>query len=337
MDASELGLLVALDALLQEQSVSKAARRLGLSTPAVSHTLARLRERFDDQLLVRAGRRMVLTPRAEALRGEVREVIAAAERLYAPPALAIEALERTFVLRATDYVLLVLGERLDVVLGERAPGLGLRVVPNALDDAEALRRGDADLAVGIYGALPPELRARPLISDRFVCVLRAGHPALEENGALSLDAYLALEHVQVAPRGQPGGYVDDTLASLGHARRVSRAVPSFWAAMRMVAGTDRALTVSARVGALLAPSLSLVCVDPPLSLRPYALSMLWHPRFDDDAAHAWLRARLLDVAREVAGEVHPDARRQLDVGDPTTGAARRRRASVSVSSDETSG
>ncbi|MEZ4398804.1 MAG: LysR family transcriptional regulator [Kofleriaceae bacterium] len=324
MEAIDLNLLVALDALLQEGSVTRAARRLGLSTPAMSHALARVRAQLEDPVLVRAGRGMVLTPRAAELRPRIHSVVTEARQALAParPFVAAE-LTRTFVVHASDYVLTVLGLTLDRLLRAEAPGVDLRFVPNSADDAHAVRAGGSDLAVGIYGELPPEMRTRPLLTDRFVCVVRADHPGVGRR--LTLEGYLRLAHIQVAPRGQPGGHVDDALAARGRARRVARAVPYFVTALGLAAQTDYALTVSERIATRLAPDLGLRVLELPVAVRPYALSLVWHPRFDGDAAHRFLREVLARAAREVAGDIDPAARTRLDVGDANSGQARRRR------------
>lgn len=314
-------MLVTLDALLQEGSVTRAARRLGLSTPATSHALARLRERFDDPLLVRAGRSMVLTPRAKALREPVRDAVALSARVFeAPVAFDPATEERGFTLSATDYVMVVFGEALERQIRGRAPRLDLRFLPNSVDDAERLRSGETDLAVGIYGSLPPELRTRPLITDRFVCVVREDHPTIR--GRLSLDEFVRVDHVQVAPRGRPGGYVDELLAERGLRRRVARAVPYFQVALAMTARSDYVLTISERIAKALGPALRLKVVPPPLPLEPFTLSMVWHPRFDGDEAHQWLRAQLLEAT--AGADAHPRARRRLSATDPTTGAPAKR-------------
>ncbi len=310
-DAHDLGLFVALDALLQEASVTGAARRLGLSTPAMSHALARVRERFGDPVLVRAGRRMVLTPRAEALRPRVRELLSEAGRLLRPERpFSARALEQTFVVHATDHVLTVLGVALDRAVRASAPGVSLRFAPNVADDAAALREGKADLAVGIYDELPPELRTRRLFTDRFVCVVRAGHPAA--GGRLTAAEFARLEHVQIAPRGRAGGgHVDRELAARGLERRIARAVPYFLAGLSLVAETDYVLTVSERLARALGPRLGLRLLEPPLPLAPYALSLLWHSRFDGDEAHRWLREAFVGAAKASAADVHPGARTRL--------------------------
>jgi DNA-binding transcriptional LysR family regulator len=155
MERVDLNLLAALDALLQEESVTAAAPRMGLSPPAMSHALARLRRQLGNPLLVRAGRTMVLTPRAEGLRARVRGVRAEAEAVLSrPKAFVPERLERAFVIHASDNVLAVLGKALDRTMG-RAPGITLQFRPNLPDDAAELREGRADLAIGIYGDLLP--------------------------------------------------------------------------------------------------------------------------------------------------------------------------------------
>jgi DNA-binding transcriptional LysR family regulator len=298
VEGSDLALLATLDVLLQEGSVTKAARRVGLSTPAMSHALARIRARLGDPILVRAGRGMVLTPRAEALRAKVRNVIAGATDAFETERpFSAKALERSFVVHATDHVLTVLGVELDAIVHREAPRVTLRFLPNTADDPGALAGlggRAADLSVGIYDDLPPEMRTRDLITDRFVCVVRKQHPTVKQK--LSLEQYLALEHVLVAPRGRSGGYVDEVLAEKRRERRVVRAVPYFLAALRLVASTDYVLTVSEHIARVMAPSLDLRIVEPPLPLEPYTLQLVWHPRFDNDAGHRWLREAFLSAA-----------------------------------------
>jgi DNA-binding transcriptional LysR family regulator len=324
MQPSDLALLVALDALLQEGSVTSAARRVGLSTPAMSHALARARRRLGDPLLVRAGRAMALTPRAAALRARVHTIVAEAGQVLAPPRRSAPAeFDRTFVVHASDHVLAVLGVELDRVLVDEAPGLSVRFVPNTPEDADRLREGESDLAVGIYGPLPREMRTRRLLTDRFVCVVREDSRVVGRR--LTLEDFVRLPHIQVAPRGLPGGYVDDVLRERGLERRVARAVPYFLTALELAARTDYLLTVSERLARAAAARLRLRLLDPPIALRPYALSLVWHPRFDGDGEHRWLREAFVRAAAAAAQEVHPDARSRLDPSDPTSGSGRRKR------------
>lgn len=323
MEPSDFALLVTLDAFLQSGSVTGGARRLGLSTPAASHALGRIRERLGDPVLARAGRGMVLTPRAEQLKARVHTLVAEARQLLTPerPFVARE-LERTFVVHISDYVLTILGGGVDRLLLAEAPDVALRCVPNATDDATRLREGDSDLAVGIYGDLPAEMRCQTLLTDRFVSVVRDAHPTIGKR--LTLAQFVAHAHIQVAPRGQPGGYVDDVLRTHDLKRKVARAVPYFTTALQLVAETDYILTISERIARRSAPALGLRLLTTPLELRPYALSLVWHPRLDGDPAHAFLRDVFVRAARAVAADRHERPRTRLDVTDPTSGQTRRR-------------
>jgi DNA-binding transcriptional LysR family regulator len=326
MEPLDLNLLATLDALLQEGSVTGAARRVGLSTPAMSHALARVRLRLHDPILVRSGRVMVLTPRAEALKERVHSVVHEARQTLLPerPFVANE-LTRAFVIHASDYVLTVLGLSIERLLHDEAPNVTVRFIPNTPDDARSLQGGGSDLAIGIYGEFPQEMRSQRLLTDRFVCVVRKDHP-IEKR--LTLADFLRLQHIQVAPRGQPGGYIDDVLKDRGHTRHVARAVPYFLSALQLTAQTDYVLTISERVAKQMAEPLGLRILTPPIPLRPYALGLVWHPRFDGDAAHRFVRDVLIRAAREAASDQHPGARSRLDRGDPTSGQPRKRRRSA---------
>lgn len=324
MESADLGLLLSLDALLQEGSVTLAARRVGLSTPAMSHALARIRERLADPILVRSGRGMLLTPRALALKTQVHTIVTEARRTLAPerPFVARE-LERTFVVHASDYVVTILGPSVDRILRTEAPKVCLRFVPNTPDDAVLLRDQGSDLAIGIYGDLPQEMRSRKLLTDRFVCVVRRGHPRAKQR--ITLEQFVDIPHIQVAPRGKPGGYLDDVLKERGVSRTVARAVPYFVTALQLVAETDYILTISERIAKHFATLFSLAVLDVPVPLRPYALSLVWHPRFDGDEGHKFLREVFLRATAEAAGDSHSHARTRLDTTDPTSGQTRKRK------------
>jgi len=323
MESSDLSLLVSLDALLQESSVTGAARRVGLSTPAMSHALARIRERLGDPILVRSGRGMLLTPRAEALKSQVHSVVNEARRTLAPerPFVASE-LEQTFVVHATDYVLTILGTSVDRILRDEAPNVCIRFVPNTPYDPALLRDHGSDLAVGIYGDLPQEMLSRQLLTDRFVCAVRKGHPAIKKR--FTLEQFVDLPHIQVAPRGKPGGYIDDVLRERGLTRTVARAVPFFVTALQLTAQTDYVVTISERIARRFAEPLSLHLLEIPLKLRPYALSLVWHPRVDADPAQRFLRDAFLRASKEAAGDRHEKPRTRLDPTDPTSGQTRKR-------------
>lgn len=297
MDRPDLNLLYTLDALLAEGHVARAARRLGLSPSAMSRSLARLREATGDPLLVPAGRGMVPSPRALALRERIGALLDEAQAALRPAdAPDLARLERTFTLRATEGFVEGFGAALLARVADAAPGVRLRFVHKPDKDGGALRDGSADLETGVVGRTTgPDLRAQPLFRDRFVGVVRPGH-ALLAAGAPTAAAYAAARHVRVSRRGRAQHPVDDALAALGLAVDVATTVGAYAAALALVRGGDFVATVPERQTRGLRDG--LVAFDLPLVLPPLAVSLLWHPRMDGDAAHRWLRGLVRAVCDE---------------------------------------
>ncbi len=294
----DLNLLVSLDAILSTRSVTAAADKVGLSKPAMSHALARIRALLGDEILVRSGKHWILTERARAMAAPLASILAQAAALVASDRpFAPAALEREFRIHTTDHVLSVLGGAIGREVGREAPGVGLRFLPVLPDDVAPLR-DDVDLAIGVYPDLPPELRKQTLFEDRFCCVVRREHPQVR-GGRLTLKQYTALDHVLVAPRGRAGGTADSALAALGERRRVTRALPYFLAALHCVAESDCIATISERLARAHAERFGLQVLRPPLELAPYPIEQIWHPRVEDDPAHAWLRRLIAGLARAV--------------------------------------
>ena len=297
LSAIDANLLVVLDALLQEGHVGRASRRLALSPSATSHALARLRELLGDPLLVRAGRRFVLTPRASELVPQVRQLMEQMERiLQTPETFQPSTLERTFLLLTTDHIEFVLLRPLDRLLTAEARQVVLHSRPVGPDAVEELRASRADLAFGVFSELPRDISSQALFQDRFVTLVREGHPALSR--PLTLKRYAALEHVLVAPRGTPSSRMDALLAERGLARRVVRTLGTFLAAPFLVAESDHVVTLSARLAEALAPLLGLRVLEPPIAFE-YTLLQIWHRRLDTDPAHAWFRGLTARVASEL--------------------------------------
>lgn len=295
----DLNLLVALDALLEERHVTRAARRLGLSQSATSHALARLRELLRDPLLVRSGAVLVPTPRALALAPPVRGILETIRSTLAGPSFDPASSVRTFVVATSDYFELVVMPLLVRELVRAAPAIDLVVRPAPEDFVAMLGGGRLDLVIGV--SVPPgaeSVHRRALFDDGFACVVRAGHPVLRRG--LDLDRFAAMGHVFIAPRGTRGGVVDDALAKKRKVRRVAAMVPSFLAAPAIVAESDLVLTMPARLAERLAPAFDLRVLPPPLALPRFTVSAYWHERAHHDPAHAWLRARIVDVARTFA-------------------------------------
>lgn len=292
----DLNLLVALDALLAERSVTRAARRVGLSQPAMSNALARLRVAFGDPLLVRARGEMVPTPRALALgrvtASALRDLEAAME---ADGTFDPASARRTFTLAASDYVGLVLLAPLVRSLASRAPGITLRVVGLQPDLSLAeLEAGAIDLTLGVFKSAPRSLHRVALFEDRLVTVMRRGHPAAGR--PLRARDLAALAQVQIAPQGETAGRIDLELAEHGLARHVALAAPHFLLALT-VAGTDLACSIPERLADALAPLADLVTTPLPIAKQTISVAAYWHPRAHHDPGHAWLRAQLVEHAK----------------------------------------
>ena len=289
MQNVDLNLLTALDALLDERSVTAAARRLGLSPSAMSRTLSRLRATTGDALLVQAGRTLVPTPYAQALAERVHALASGAREVLQPigAALDLGALQRTFAIRANDAFVDLIGPSLLAAVVGDAPQVRICFVPKTAKDAEPLREGTIDLEIGVLGTKAPEMKTRLLFKDRFVGICRAGHP-LAPKRSVTAKRYVAYPHV-VASRHPPHtGPVDTALEKLGLRRTIVMTVPAYANAMRIVAHSDLIGLVPRsclREGA----GQGLQSFDLPVATRPIDVSLIWHPRLQADAAHRWLR------------------------------------------------
>lgn len=289
--AMDLNLLVVLDALLAEQSVSRAARRLNATQPAVSRALGRLRGWYGDPLLTRTRHGMVPTPVALALAPEVRVAIEHIERLVErretfDPATS----RRTFLLTMSEYSQYVVGQALLPRLLAAAPHVDIDVLPWSLSFPESLESGALDIAVCPPISPVPGLHAAELISDDLVVVVRVGHPAARER--LTLERFAALTHLQSAPNGRAGSVIDDLLEAAGLSRRIALRVPSTVALPAMVAASDCCATVPARFAADMARPFGLAVLPLPIDAPGISLHLHWHDRAHRDPGNVWLRREL---------------------------------------------
>lgn len=299
MTAPDLNMLVTLDALLTEGSVAGAARRLRLSPSAMSRALARLREATGDPLLVRAGRGLVPTPRALDLRDRVRLLVQEAEAALRPAEnLDIGRLARTFTLRTSDGFVESYGAALLTLVAGEAPGVRIRFLPKPDKDSGPLRDGSVDLETGVVSAdSGPELRTQALFHDRFIGVVRPGHPL--SAGGITADRFAAGRHVLVSRRGDDRGLVDETLERLGLRRNVVATVGGFAAALALVRGTDLVVSVPERHTVGLRAGLHGFTL--PFPAPEVTVSLIWHPRLDADPAHRWLRGCVRRVCASPSG------------------------------------
>lgn len=293
MTHPDLNLLITLDALLAEGSVARAARRLRLSPSATSRALARLRETTGDPLLVRAGRGLVPTPRALYLRDQVRQLVEAADVVLRPvETLDLKRLRRSFTLRTSDGFVENFGPALIARVSDAAPGVRLRFVPKLDRDSAPLRDGTIDLETGVVdGTTSPELRVQALFRDRFIAVVRMGHPL--SVGAITPARFAAGRHVLVARRGGDEGLIDPVLRDLGLEREIVTFVSGFSAALALVRGSNLVASVPERHTGNLRAGLHSFAL--PFAAPEITVSMLWHPRVDADLAQSWLRTCVRDV------------------------------------------
>jgi DNA-binding transcriptional LysR family regulator len=290
---ADLNLLVALDVLLAEGSVARAARRLRLSPSAMSRTLARLRETTGDPLLVRAGRALVLTPRAIELRARVGRLVQEGEAVLTPQeALDLGRLTRTFTLRTSDGFVENVGPAILARVRAEAPGVRLRFVQKADKESAPLREGAVDLETGVVDAMTaPDLRVQALFRDRLVGAVRAGHRL--SKGKVTAALYAGGEHVTVARKSLERGPVDEALELLGLSRETAITVGGFSAALALARASELIATVPERhTGSLRAGMHSFPL---PVSVPAMTVSLLWHPRLDADPAHRWLRRCVVDA------------------------------------------
>ena len=293
MSAPDLNLLVTLDVLLAEGSVARAAERLRLSPSAMSRALARLRKTTGDPLLVRAGRRLVPTPRAMELRGRVGQLVEESRAVLRPSEkLNLKELARTFTLRTSDGFAENFGPELLRRVGAEAPGVRLRFVQKPDRDSAPLRDGTVDLETGVVGkSTGPEMRAQALFRDRFVGVMRKGHPLAR--GRITAARYAASRHILFSRQGEDHDAIDDALRRLGLQRHIAVIVGGFSAALALARASDLIASVPERhTGNLRAGMHSFAL---PVSAWELTVSMLWHPRLHADPAHRWLRGHLRDI------------------------------------------
>lgn len=295
----DLNLLVALEALLEERSVTKAGQRIGLAQPSMSNVLARLRELFEDDLFVRTPGGMVPTPRtlemaphvAEAL-SHIRQVLNRGDNFN--PATT----DRSFTVAVSDYSDIILMPRVVKELRRRAPRVGLNVKAlNPLTLYDEMDCGQVDLAVAGHLSLPARFNGVCLIEEKFVCIIDPQHSSIE--GGMDLAAYASMPHVMFSRDGGTVGAVDDALAAVGLKRRVAITIPHVAAVPFAVRGTDLVATVAERIARLLLSPAGVAICDLPCAIPPFAIELISSRRMENDPAINWLRNLIKEVANHV--------------------------------------
>jgi DNA-binding transcriptional LysR family regulator len=298
--ALDLNLLVVFDAIARERSVTRAADRVGLSQPAASNALTRLRGHLRDELFLRGPDGLRPTPRAAELAPRIRAILAELEQALEAPVFDPASSARVFTVAAVDYFSVVVAPPLLAILGAEAPGVRVVVTPSVGRSLEALDHGEIDFAAASFGDAPERFGRLALVEDDYAVMVRAGHPLAE--GPVTLPRYAAQRHLLVSPRGDPRGFVDDALARSGLTRHVAMVINHFAAAPPIVAESDLVLTAPSLVLRRLAgPRLALRECPVPAPPAFRSLDLVWRDRLGRSPAHDWMRGALVRAAQAAAG------------------------------------
>lgn len=298
----DLNLLVALEALIEERQVTRAAQRIGLSQPAMSGALSRLRRILGDPLLIRTRDGMQPTPRALALAAPLAQALRQIERVFEHEGVFNpKASSRCFTLRMSDLLEHLLLPALLDRLGRSAPGIALDIVHLSPERTiEALEANEIDFALSTgLKPLRRALRAEPLMQDRMVCVMRRGHPAAKRR--LTLEAFLGLKHMKVSMSPTDSRFVDDVLADMRRRREVRLNVPHWLIVPKVVRGSDLVAVMSERAARSFGEE-GLVLRDLPFACPPFTWCLYWHRRTEEDRACSWLRERLREAVQGLGAE-----------------------------------
>jgi len=303
----DLNLLIVFEALMEERGVTRAAKRVGLSQPAMSNALARLRRTFSDPLFLRTTEGMSPTPAAQSLIGPVRSALVQLRDIFEEKSVfAPSASQRLFHLLMNDYVELTMLPPLAKAIRDEASGISLRIQrsPNVFEPPSANSLAESfDLAIGFFPdalTLDARIRSELLLEDWNVCIARANHPKIR--GRISLRQYADAEHVAVFYKQQGLGVIDTLLAQKGLLRRTAVVVPHFTTVPFIVSASDLIATVPDRIAQRFSRLLRLQSLRAPIEIPPLRLTLLWHERFHADPAHRWIRERIIASARSITSD-----------------------------------
>jgi DNA-binding transcriptional LysR family regulator len=295
--AFDLNLLIVFDAVMQERSVTRAGSRIGLSQPAMSHALNRLRHMLKDELFIRTPQGMVPTPRAELLAQPLRNALSEMQLALEPTAFDPAASKQRFALAVNNYAAVVLAPSIVAAVTTAAPAVYLDLRPSGtLDIADRLDRGDLDLALGSLECPGERFALAPLFDDAFVMVMRQGHPA--SRGKLTAKAFAALPHLEISSSREDTSFIDSWLGDQGLTRRIALRAP-YLAAAPILVQSDLVATLSRRIAHEFIRNHPLELRRPPYESPRVRTLMLWHRRLDRQPAHRWLRQIILSTAKSL--------------------------------------
>jgi DNA-binding transcriptional LysR family regulator len=297
----DANLLAALDALLREKSVTRAARRLGVGQPALSHSLSRLRAHFKDDLLVMKGRTYVLTEKAARLVSVVANATRTLSAVFEEhPSFDAATSSYHFVVACSDLFGVLIVPELLRTLKREAEHVEVELRAVVATSQESILEGGVDLALGMFEDVPPSLNQQNLYEDPVACVVRANHEQIGKR--LTLETYGTLPHMDIGPTADAiaGLHIDRALGAIGKRRQVTLRIPYYLLAPHILEHTDHVATLSARGADILAKMARLRIVEPPIALPSYKYSQIWDNRHNDDSAHTWLRERIASICQRRA-------------------------------------
>jgi DNA-binding transcriptional LysR family regulator len=311
----DLNLLPVLEALLRHQNVTRAAQDIGLSQPAMSRSLGRLRHLFGDPLLVRAAGGMTLTPRARDMIGPVAAVTESIRKLHMPQDFAVGAVNRTVRIAAVDAQTILIAPLIAARLAAEAPHVDLRMEGYAPDIMPRMEKGLLDFAFATATTpLPPGAASMPLADDELALVMRRGHPAAQSRWTIA--DYAAYHHVSVSIFGDGQSELDAALAAQGVTRRIALVTPHFMAALAAVSTTGMVTTISRTFAERFAEPFNLVLHPPPLPDIALKLTLVWAQLHAGDPFLAWMRGMIGEVVQAVHAKRFPGH----DIDNPPTPA-----------------
>lgn len=299
----DLNLLLVFDAIMGERHVTRAGDRIGMSQPAMSNALNRLRHHLKDELFVRGPDGMRPTPRALELAAPVRAALQNLETALDPARFDPATASRTFSIGTNDYSVPTLMPEVAARLQKEAPGINIRLVSSAGQTFEMLDAQEIDFGISAFGSIPERFGSVPLVEDSYVLTMREGHPLAR--GELPLAKYAAARHMLVSPRGDTHGFIDQALAEQGLVRQIAMTITSFSSAPALLANTDLILAMPKRIAATFTPLYSLVTRPAPFpGPKEYSsATLVWHERLASHPAHLWIRGFLEDVAHGLARDL----------------------------------
>ncbi len=296
----DLNLMLVFDAIMSEHHVTRASQKIGMSQPAMSNALNRLRHHLKDDLFVRGPDGMRPTPRAMELAAPIRSALEGLEVALDPVSFVPAMARRTFKIGTSDYTVATLLPAIARTIESDAPGISVCIVPSAGRTLEMLDAQDIDFGIGAFDGIPERFESARLLDDNYVLIMRKGNPLAK--GRLSLAKYAAARHMLMSPRGDPSGFVDKELQAQGLSRQVAITVNSFSAAPALLASTDLILAAPQRIARIFAPAYDLVTRKAPFTgPREYSTATLvWHQRLANHPAHIWFRDLVIGIAGEAS-------------------------------------